>query len=204
MKEELKKYWQQVIPETYHGYFDNVYTYFETILETNQKVNFFSRKMDPIVFFQEHIVDSALALKYIQDYKVILDFGTGGGLPGVVLACCEPNKRFFLLDKSQKKIHYLKEMIENVGLLNCTAHSEAFKEVKSIDLVVSRAVGSIDSVSNKLKTYQVPAKSPVIMYKGTIERIEEELKEFPKRDQCKIIKLENPFEKQRHLLLYSF
>lgn len=53
--------------------------------------------------------------------QTILDLGTGAGIPGVPLSVCLPEHRFVLLDRSQKKIAFIKQVIRELTLSNVTA-----------------------------------------------------------------------------------
>jgi 16S rRNA (guanine527-N7)-methyltransferase len=200
MKEKLKELWCEYCPNKFHIYFDNVYKYFEEIIEVNQSVNFFSRKIDPEVLFTEHILDCALAVRSFKPYNHILDFGTGGGLPGIVLALCFPQKKFYLLDKSQKKIHYLNKMITKLELKNVKAISQLEKpDVKKIDCMTTRAVGSLEKIRCLAEQHGV-SKVKLIYYKARMEKIEEELSQLHKDFRSKVVALENPSNKERHLV----
>ena len=60
-----------------------------------------------------HFYDSLLPHKLIDSKKKrILDFGTGGGLPGIPMAIVFPNMQVNLLDGTKKKIMVIDEMIE--------------------------------------------------------------------------------------------
>ena len=71
----------------------------------------------------------------------ILDFGTGGGFPGVPLAILFPECHFKLIDGTGKKIRVAQEVAQAIGLKNCEpTHLRGEQEKGLFDFVVSRAV----------------------------------------------------------------
>ena len=110
--------------------------------EWNAKINVVSRK-DIDNLYEHHVLHSlAIAKAYrFQPGTEILDFGTGGGFPGIPLAIMLPLCRFKLIDGTGKKIKVAQEVIAAVGLKNCQAvHLRGEEERGLYDFVVSRAV----------------------------------------------------------------
>jgi 16S rRNA (guanine527-N7)-methyltransferase len=80
----------------------------------------------------------------------VLDLGTGAGVPGIPLAICRPDVHVTLLDRSEKKITFLRRVIASLHLGNCqpccsTAEDLArrLRPQERFDVVVSRGVGSV-------------------------------------------------------------
>ena len=93
-----------------------------------------------------HLLDS-LALAPHIDGNVILDVGTGAGLPGIPLAICFPDKHFLLLDSNGKKTRFLFQVKTELGLDNVTvfhARAENFQSPEQIDIVLCRAFAALD------------------------------------------------------------
>ena len=110
--------------------------------EWNAKINVISRK-DIDNLYLHHILHSlAIARAYrFQPGTKILDFGTGGGFPGIPLAILLPHCQFKLIDGTGKKIRVAQEVIAATGLTNCQAvHQRGEEERRQYDFVVSRAV----------------------------------------------------------------
>ena len=108
----------------------------------NQKINVISRK-DIDNLYPHHVMHSlaiAHALNPIAGTS-ILDFGTGGGFPGIPLAIVWPECSFHLIDSTGKKIRVVNEVVQAIGLTNVRAtHIRGEEERGKYDYVVSRAV----------------------------------------------------------------
>lgn len=110
--------------------------------EWNEKINVISRK-DIDNLYEHHVLHSLAIgrfLRFKPDTEV-LDFGTGGGFPGVPLAILFPECRFTLIDGTGKKIRVAQEVCQAIGLDNCMpVHRRGEDEKGKYDFVVSRAV----------------------------------------------------------------
>ena len=110
--------------------------------EWNEKINVISRK-DIDNLYPNHILHS-LGIAKFYDFvpgSRVLDFGTGGGFPGIPLAILFPEVKFHLVDRIGKKLKVVEDIVEQLGLKNVTIQQGDIKEVKGkFDFVVSRAV----------------------------------------------------------------
>ena len=130
----------------------NIISYMDYILEKNKYINLTAIK-DEEMFIKKHIIDSLYIVKYIKKYGIhysnILDIGTGGGFPLIVLKIflSIDNKNTFGMDKTLKKLKVIQEK-EDIKIIHSRAeiasHDEKYRE--SFDLVVSRALSSIENV----------------------------------------------------------
>ena len=108
----------------------------------NAKINVISRK-DIDNLYEHHVLHSMAIAKLIQfrPGTRILDFGTGGGFPGIPLAILFPQCHFKLIDGTGKKIRVAQEVSNAIGLKNCQPeHLRGEDEKGRYDFIVSRAV----------------------------------------------------------------
>ena len=115
--------------------------------EWNEKINVISRK-DIDNLYVNHILHSLGIVKFVtfEPGTRVIDFGTGGGFPGIPLAMQFPQARFTLCDSVGKKIIVANALVEGLGLRNAVcvnARAESLPD--SFDWVVSRAVTSLDN-----------------------------------------------------------
>ena len=108
----------------------------------NAKINVISRK-DIDNLYEHHVLHS-LALAKALHFKAgtkVLDFGTGGGFPGIPMAILFPEVQFKLIDGTGKKIRVATEVAQAIGLKNVVAeHRRGEEEKGKYDFVISRAV----------------------------------------------------------------
>ena len=139
----------------------------------NAKINVISRK-DIDNLYEHHVLHS-LAIAKIVNFRPgteILDFGTGGGFPGVPLAILFPECHFKLIDGTGKKIRVAQEVSQAIGLKNCEpTHLRGEEEKGKYDFIVSRAVMPLPDLvkivrKNVSKTQRNALPNGVICLKG--------------------------------------
>ncbi len=155
--------------------------YYELLIEWNKVMN-----LTAIIDFREviikHFLDSLSLVKVLRpnDEKLI-DIGTGAGFPGIPLKIVFPNMNITLLDSLNKRINFLEEVIQALGLNNIKAihgRAEDFGRDKNYreqyDLCVSRAVAKLPTLSEYCLPY-VKAGGFFIPYKSgqSVEEIKE-------------------------------
>ena len=91
----------------------------EATIKFNKNHNLISRKnTDKII--DEAIEEATALTKHLNQYKNILDIGTGSGLPGIPLAIFNENKNIYLSEKNNKKNYHLKKTIKLLEIENAT------------------------------------------------------------------------------------
>ena len=157
----------------------------ELYRDWNAKINVISRKDIDHVY--EHHVLHSLAIAKIINFRPgtsILDFGTGGGFPGVPLSILFPDCKFKLIDGTGKKIRVAQEVCDTIGLKNCSpTHLRGEDEKDKYDFIVSRAVMPLPDLvklmrKNISKTQQNSLPNGVICLKGG--NLQNELQPFHK------------------------
>ena len=119
--------------------------YHSLLLEQNARLNLFSRATPESELWTKHFLDSLVPLKCIGFAgKKVLDFGSGGGLPGIPIKLAVPDCRMTLLDSVRKKTVALQEMVGQLELTECdvvwSRLEDHCPEGGDYDLVLLRAV----------------------------------------------------------------
>lgn len=119
----------------------------------NAKINVISRK-DIDNLYEHHVLHSMAIGKALRfkPATTVLDFGTGGGFPGIPLAILFPDVKFKLIDGTGKKIRVATEVAQAIGLNNVVAeHLRGEEEKGKFDFVVTRAVMPLPDLGKIVK-----------------------------------------------------
>lgn len=134
------------------------YEYMRLLLEWNKKINL-TAITDENEIILKHFVDCISIQKHISGNSNIIDLGTGAGFPGIPLKILKTDIKITLVDSLNKRINFLKELIESLKLKNIQAiHSRAEELARNkeyrekFDIIVSRAVAPL----NVLVEYTLP------------------------------------------------
>ena len=119
-----------------------------TLLQKWNKVYNLTAIRDPQEMLVKHLLDSLAVVPFISGERLI-DVGTGGGLPGIPLAICYPQRQVDLLDSNSKKTRFLIQAKAELALQNTKVlHSrvEQYQPDTLYDGVISRAFASLEDM----------------------------------------------------------
>ncbi|TVP79535.1 MAG: 16S rRNA (guanine(527)-N(7))-methyltransferase RsmG [Puniceicoccaceae bacterium] len=179
--------------------------------EWNQKINLISRK--DIDHLEGRHLAHCLAitnhLKLMNGAR-ILDVGTGGGFPGIIMAICYPQAHFTLIDSIGKKITVVQDLIDQLGLKNAEARQCRAEQVnKQFDFITGRAVKNLPEYfswikGNLRRGARNSLPNGVLYWKGG--ELEDELQALGIRPR-KTISLEasfsDPYFEQKYILHFD-
>lgn len=148
--------------------------YYEMLVERNKVVNLTAiTEYNDVVI--KHFIDSLMITKIydLESAEKIIDIGTGAGFPGMIYKIMFPNSEITLLDSLNKRIKFLDDVIEELGLKGIiTLHGRAEdyakdkKHREQYNLVVSRAVANLATLSEYCMPY-VRLSGKFISYKAS-------------------------------------
>ena len=167
--------------------------------ERNEHVNLTSI-VSPEGILTLHMLDSLSIMPDLLDAASVLDVGTGGGFPGLPLAVACPKREFMLIDGTQKKIRFVNEAIEALGLTNVKAAAIRAEDLDefTFDAVIVRAVGSLIDVLHNAGHLVAP-EGRLIAMKG--RHPAEELRTVPRGWKAKVSVLRVPgLDAERHVV----
>lgn len=129
--------------------FDQLLAYLGLIQKWNKVYNLTAVR-DPQAMLTQHLVDSLSLLPALRRHADgsqlrLMDVGSGGGLPGVVVAICEPSFDVTCVDAVAKKASFIKQVAAELGLKNLHGEHARVEELRAapFDLITSRAFASL-------------------------------------------------------------
>ncbi len=147
------------------------YQYMNMLIEWNEKINL-TAIVEPKEIIIKHFIDSLTIVKFIEQDKFVIDIGTGAGFPGIPIKIVRQDLNITLLDSLNKRINFLNEVINNLGLKNITAIHARIEEFaknkqyrETYDVATSRAVANLTTLSEYMLP-MVKVKGTAICMKG--------------------------------------
>jgi len=147
------------------------------LIQENEKYNL-TRIVDETDFYYKHVLDSLLFTnEFSLDQQKIADLGSGAGFPGIVLKIFFPQLSMVLIESNQKKVNFLRLVINTLGLqdievVDTRAEEYSLLHQEEFEVVVCRAVAYLDIIL-ELGVQMLKVQGTYILLKGP--RAEEEI-----------------------------
>lgn len=162
---------------------DRLDRFVELLLAWQAKTNLIARSTIPRLWTR-HIADSLQLLPLAPDARTWLDLGSGGGFPGLVLACAfaeRPGAAIHLVESNARKAAFLGEVTRVLripGIVHC-ARIEDFTRGESVtpEVVTARALAPLDKLAGLIAPFVDKAAMALIL-KG--QDVDDELREATK------------------------
>ncbi|HXL65692.1 MAG TPA: 16S rRNA (guanine(527)-N(7))-methyltransferase RsmG, partial [Xanthobacteraceae bacterium] len=128
---------------------DRLDRYVAVLLRWQQRINLVAPSTEPNIWTR-HVADSLQLLALAPKARVWADLGSGGGFPGVAIACAladVPDARVYLVETNPKKIAFLREAVRATGA-RAIVHAGKIEDFvarppESIEVVVARALAPL-------------------------------------------------------------
>jgi 16S rRNA (guanine527-N7)-methyltransferase len=119
--------------------------------------------------WQRHIMNCVAVGALIEPNSVVVDIGSGAGLPGIVLAIARPDLRLVLVDSMLRRTAFLEEVVADLGLSSVSVRRARAEDLRSgnlrADVVTARALAPIDRLAGWAAPLLAPTGS-VLALKG--------------------------------------
>ena len=102
------------------------------------------------ILWERHILNCAVIEDAFPEGAVVIDVGSGAGLPGLALAIARPDLRLHLVEPMQRRTEWLQTAVDEIGLGNVTVHrgrAEEFHGTLFAPFVTARAVARLDKLA---------------------------------------------------------
>ena len=157
---------------------------------------------EPEKMVVQHLLDSLAVVPEFEQARNVLDVGSGGGLPGMVLGIVYPEIQVSLIDKVQKKGAFLNQVKAELGLQNVSVYTgpvESLETDASFDVITSRAFSDLKTFVD-LSEHLLEQEGRFIAMKGIVPH--EEMEVMPEGYEIVSVKpVSVPgMDAQRHLL----
>jgi 16S rRNA (guanine527-N7)-methyltransferase len=129
---------------------DTLLDYLALMFKWNSVYNLTSLR-DPMQMVTHHLLDSLAAVPAFAQAKNVLDVGSGGGLPGIVLAIVYPGTEISMIDTVHKKTAFLTQVKAELGLANVTVYTARVEQLEvsdKFDVITSRAFADLSDFVN--------------------------------------------------------
>ena len=178
---------------------EQVDAYIELLLRYNTTHNLLKRKTKQEIIDND-IKDVLPFYNEFKDAKTVLDYGSGAGIPGILLAIEHPNINFVIAESIQKKAFFIKTAAQHIGLGNTKVlHTRISKRstLGPFDIITNRAVGTTKTTINNSQQL-LKGSGFFLLFKGKEKTINQELEGLNRR--YSIIENNLIINKERNLL----
>ena len=181
---------------------EKIYQFVNKAIQFNKHHNIFQRTSAEEVL-KKDVEESLQINSHISKQDTILDIGSGGGFPGIVIAISNPKTQTHLVESNQKKAYFLKQIKHDLFLDNLIVHNqriEAHNNLGEFSLITARAFATIEKILT-LSENNLLQSGKYVLFKGTKNKIEEELTSLnTNKFKYEIIEQDNK-EKERHFVV---
>ena len=156
-------------------------TFINLALDFNKTHNIFSRVSYDEVY-ENDILDCKPLIEHIKKNESVLDVGSGGGFPGMLIAITKPENKISLLESNNKKCYFLKKASHELNLKNTKIINKTItkkNQLGKFDTITTRAFATIEKTINLTKT-NTHKNTKYLLLKGKTSNIRKELKDIDK------------------------
>lgn len=140
---------------------------YHSLISKWNKVYNLSAIRDPLESIKKHFLDSLSIISFIKD-ELLLDVGSGAGLPGIVIAIMKPKTKVFVIDSVGKKCRFMQTAKTELALTNLTvinSRVEDFVPKEPFSQITSRAFAGTNETINKTQ-HLVSSDGRYLLMKG--------------------------------------
>ena len=181
---------------------EKIYQFVNKAIQFNKHHNIFQRTSAEEVL-KKDVEESLQINSHISKQDTILDIGSGGGFPGIVIAISNPKTQTHLVESNQKKAYFLKQIKHDLFLDNLIVHNQRIESQNNLgefSLITARAFATIEKILT-LSENNLLQSGRYVLFKGTKNKIEEELTSLnTNKFKYEIIEQDNK-EKERHFVV---
>ncbi len=160
---------------------NKIKTFINLALDFNKTHNIFSRETYNEVY-ENDVLDCKPVIEHIKKNESVLDLGSGGGFPGILVSITRPENKISLLERNNKKCYFLKKVSHELNLRNTIIINKTITKKNQLglfDVITSRAFATIEKTINLTKT-NTHENTKYLLLKGKASNIKKELKDIDK------------------------
>ena len=178
-------------------------SFIDAAIEFNDTHNIFSRKTKEEVY-EKDVLECLSLNKNIQENKTVLDLGSGGGFPGIILSITKPTNKTTLVESSSKKCYFLRKIkhdlaLDNINIINQTISKN--NNIGLFDIITARAFANTQKIL-ELTENNTHKTTKYLLMKGKETTTNKELKDIDnKRYKYEIIKQDINFFERNVVLI---